>query len=436
MGQTITEKIFGEHVGREVVPGEIIVSPVDLVFFHDGNRPQPSVNFAELGASRVFDSSKIVMFIDHSPTTHTKAVAEVHELMREFAREQGIALYNAGMGISHRVIPEEGYAIPGSLIVGADSHTCTAGAFNLLATGLGSADLAAAMMLGTLWFRVPQTMKLVSNGRLRRGVYAKDLAMYWLKKLGADGANYCALEFVGSAISQLSMEERMTITNAAVEMGAKFGIMEADEATLKYSSDNPGKVKNTYSSDPDAQFLEVFHFDASSLEPQVALPPSPDNVVNVSEVVRIPIRHATIGTCSSAQIEDLRIAVEVLGDKTISKDVKLFVAPATHQTYLKALHEGIVERLVEAGALWGTPGCSGCTGGSAFGVPADGENQISSAPRNFTGRTGNPAANIYLASPATVMASAITGQITDPRTFLKTDLAYSVTESDQGVAHS
>jgi 3-isopropylmalate/(R)-2-methylmalate dehydratase large subunit len=418
VGETITQKIFREHVGDTVETGRIVVSPVDFVFSHDGNRPQPLTTFAELGATRVFDPEKVCMFLDHAPNAHTAAVAQVHEQMRAFAAEQGIVLYEIGRGISHQVLPEEGHAVPGRLIVGSDSHTCTAGAFNLLSTGVGSADLATAMMLGKMWFRVPETIKLVANGRLPDGVYAKDLALYWLGRVGADGANYRTVEFVGAAIGTLSMRERMTITNSAIEMGGKFGVMEADAVTADYLAKVGREASRTYVSDPDAKFLEVLDTDAAQLAPQIAAPPSPDEVAPVTEFEGTPIVHATIGTSANGQIEDLRAAAEVLGDNAIAKGVRLFIAPASRQVYMEALLEGLVAKFVAAGALWGTPGCSGCTGGSAFGVPPDGQNMITSAPRNFIGRTGNRLASIYLASPATVMASAIEGRIADPRNYV------------------
>lgn len=424
MGETMTEKIFGEHVGHSVRPGEIVVSPVDFVFSHDGNRPHPMQPFAALGAERVFDPARVAFFLDHAPNVHTTAVAALHQQMRAFAAEHGILLYEIGRGISHQVLPEEGHAVPGRIIVGSDSHTCTAGAFNLLATGVGSADLATAMMLGKLWFRVPPTIRLVAEGSLAPGVHAKDLSLYWLGKLGADGATYRAVEFVGPAVAALSIRERMTLTNSAIEMGAKFGVMEADEKTAAYlrgvGAGQAGADEVGYSavaSDPDAVFETTARVDAAALEPQVAMPPNPDKVVPLSEVAGTPIAQATIGTSSSGQIEDLRAAAAILRGHSIAPGVRLFVAPASRRAYFEALSEGLIEMFMQAGAVIGTPGCSGCTGASAFGVPGDGQNMITSAPRNFVGRTGNRNANIYLASPATVMAAAIAGEISDPRPY-------------------
>jgi 3-isopropylmalate/(R)-2-methylmalate dehydratase large subunit len=418
MGQTLVQKIFAAHVGQPVKPDEIVISPVDFVFSHDGNRPQPIQTFASLGGQRVFDPAKIAFFLDHAPNVHTTAVAQLHEQMRRFAAEHGVTLYDIGRGISHQVIPEEGHAVPGRIIVGSDSHTCTAGAFNLLSTGVGSADLAVAMMLGKLWFRVPETMRLISRGRLSTGVSAKDLVLYWVGRIGADGAIYRTLEFTGEAITGLSMQQRMTVTNMSIEMGAKFGVMEADEITRGYLAARGVTDFDTYRSDADADFIATHETDVSALPPQVAAPPSPDLVRPVTEFRGTPIAQATIGTSTNGQLDDLRAAAAVLAGNKIAPGVRLFVAPASRRTYFDAIKEGLVERFLEAGAIWGTPGCSGCTGGSAFGVPADGQNMITSAPRNFIGRTGNRHANIYLASPETVMASAIEGQIADPRPYL------------------
>ncbi|MGV9801858.1 3-isopropylmalate dehydratase large subunit [Mycobacterium sp. NPDC003449] len=428
MGETITEKIFGAHTGHSVRAGDIVISPVDFVFSHDGNRPQPLETFADLGGDRVFDASRVVMFLDHAPQVHTPAVAAMHQQMRAFAADQGVTLYEIGRGISHQVLPESGHAVPGRVIVGSDSHTCTAGAFNLLATGVGSTDLATAMMLGKLWFKVPETIRIVCDGGLARGVFAKDLVLELLRRLRADGAAYRALEFVGPAIESLGVHARMTITNMGVELGAKFAIMPADATLRRHLAAVGVDDYPVTESDSDAEFLDTHTIDAAALEPLVAAPPNPDNVRPVTELAGRPIQHATIGTSTNGQLDDLRAAVEVLGDRRIAHGVRLFVAPASRRAYLQALQEGLIARLVEAGAVIGTSGCSGCTGASGFGIPGDGTTMITSAPRNFVGRTGNRTADIFLASPATVMASAIEGAIADPRPYL------SPTPSEIGVA--
>ena len=427
MRGTIAEKIFSAHVGRQVRAGDVVISPVDFVFSHDGNRPQPLETFAELGGDRVFDPSCVAMFLDHAPQVHTPAVAAMHQRMRAFADGQGITLYDIGRGISHQVLPEEGHAVPGRLIVGSDSHTCTAGAFNVLATGVGSTDLATAMMLGKLWFKVPHTIRVVCNGALPRGVFAKDLVLELLRRLRADGATYRSLEFSGSAIDSLDLHGRMTITNMGVELGAKFAIMPADEMLRRHLTRVGIGDYPTTASDTNADFLATHTIDATALEPLVAEPPNPDNVRTVTEIAGRPIQQATIGTSTNGQLDDLRAAVAVLGSRQIASGVQLFVAPASRRAYLEALQEGLIARLIEAGAVIGTSGCSGCTGASGFAIPGDGMTMITSAPRNFVGRTGNRNADIFLASPATVMASAIEGAIADPRPYLSADRDLSTT---------
>ncbi|MPZ95039.1 MAG: homoaconitate hydratase family protein [Propionibacteriales bacterium] len=418
MAQTITEQIFSRRVGHDVRPGDVVVAPVDFVFSHDGNRPQPLETFRSMGGVQVFDPSKVAMFLDHAPNVHTPAVAEMHRRMREFAEEQGITLFPAGRGISHQVLPEEGYALPGRIIVGSDSHTCTAGALNLLATGVGSTDLAVAMMLGKLWFKVPPTIRFQLEGALPVGVFSKDLVLHLIALVGVDGATYRAVEFHGPAIGGLGMDARMTVTNMAVEMGAKFGIMEADDVTRRWlrqrSLDDSGAVD----SDPGAEYEAVHQVDAGALVPVVAEPPTPDRVRPAADLGGVAIQQATIGTSANGQLDDLRAAARVLEGHHFAPGVKVYITAASQRAYLAARREGLVDLFLDAGAVIGTPGCSGCTGASGFGVPADGETMITSANRNFIGRTGNSLAEIYLASPATVMASAIAGSITDPRPFL------------------
>lgn len=423
MPQTIAEKILSHRVGREVRAGEVVIAPVDFVFSHDANRPQPSETFADLGGKRVFDPSKVAMFLDHAPNVHTPAVAEMHQRMRRFATEQGITLYPAGRGISHQVIPEEGHALPGRLIVGSDSHTCTAGALNLLATGVGSTDLAVAMMLGKLWFKVPPTIRFQVDGVLAPGVYSKDLVLHMVGHVGADGATYRSVEFLGPGIRSLGMDARMTVTNMAVEMGAKFGIMEVDDTTSDWLHRRGHQDWQSFDTDLDAEVEATHVVRADDLVPLVAEPPSPDRVRAVTELAGTPIQQATIGTSANGQLEDLRAAAAVLRGNRIAPGVKVFVTAASRRAYLAAQQEGLMDEFMEAGALLGTPGCSGCTGASGFGVPGDGETMITSANRNFIGRTGNNKAQIYLASPATVMASAVQGVIADPRPFFESDPA-------------
>lgn len=424
--RTIAEKIFSRRLGRDVRAGEFVVAPIDFAFSHDGNRPQPSQTFAELGGTRVFDPEKVAMFLDHAPNVHTPAVAEMHQRMRSFAQEQGITLYPAGRGISHQVLPEEGHAVPGRIIVGSDSHTCTAGALNLLATGVGSTDLALAMMLGKLWFKVPATIRFQIEGRLPRGVYSKDLALHLVGLVGADGATYKAVEYLGSTVRSLTMDARMTVTNLAVEMGAKFGLMEIDDQAEEWLRRHGIEEYERFDSDPGAEVESTHEVDAGALVPVVAAPPSPDRVRPAADLVGTRIHQATIGTSANGQLDDLRAAAEVLRGHRIAPGVKLFVTAASRRAHLAAQQEGLIDLFLDAGAVIGTPGCSGCTGASGFGVPGDGETMISSANRNFIGRTGNNRAEIFLASPATVIASAIEGAIADPRPFIESSRSATV----------
>ena len=415
MAQTIAEKIFSTRVGRDVRAGEVVIAPLDFAFSHDGNRPQPSDTFAELGGERVFDPDKVAMFLDHAPNVHTPVVAEMHQRMRRFADAQGLRIYPAGRGISHQVLPEEGRAVPGHIIVGSDSHTCTAGALNLLATGVGSTDLAVAMMLGKLWFKVPGTIRFQVEGRLQRGVYSKDLVLHMIGMLGADGATYRAVEFLGDGIDALSIDARMTVTNMAVEMGAKFGIMQIDTTAEQWLHQHGVDGFPRFDSDPGAEVEAIHVIDAGAIEPLVASPPSPDRVSPAVELAGTPIQQATIGTSANGQLDDLRAAADVLRGNRIARGVRLYVTAASRRAHLAAQSEGLIDLFLDAGAVIGTPGCSGCTGASGFGVPGDDETMITSANRNFIGRTGNNKARIFLASPATVMASAIEGAICDPR---------------------
>ncbi|HYC37240.1 MAG TPA: 3-isopropylmalate dehydratase large subunit [Usitatibacter sp.] len=417
MQQTISEKIFSAHVGRPVRAGEVVVSPLDLVFWDDSNRPQACQVFREMGGKSVFDASRIAAFLDHAAITHNLAMASTHKTMRDFCAEQGIRLYEIGEGIEHQLIPEKGLAGPGDIIIGADSHTCTIGALNAFGAGVGSSDLATGLLTGKLWFRVPKTVRFVLDGRLQPGVFSKDIVLALLKRMGADGANYEAVEFVGSAMQDLSMESRFVITNMAVEMGAKTGLMEIDDRAREWMKGRVERGYRTYTSDPGAETSREIRIDVSSLEPQVAKPHSPANGVPVGEIAGLPIQQAVIGTCTNGRLEDLREAAQVLRGRKVAPGVRLYVTPSSRTVLQDALKEGLIATFIEAGAVLGTPGCGGCTGGSGLGIPGDGVNMISTANRNFKGRTGNNNAFIYLASPATVMASAVEGRIADPRKY-------------------
>ncbi|RJQ56430.1 MAG: 3-isopropylmalate dehydratase large subunit [Actinobacteria bacterium] len=417
MGRTIAEKILGSHAGRQVAAGEIVVADVDFVMGQDGTSPLAIKALERMGADKVFDPAKVAMVIDHSAPSPFEGVSELHKIMRDFASSTGIRLYDIGCGVCHQIVPEQGHVVPGDLMVGADSHTCTYGAINVFSTGVGSTDAAAAMASGKLWFKVPDTFRFQLNGTLPPGVYSKDLILYLIGKVGADGCTYMAAEYVGEAIDAMSVEARFTISNMAIEMGAKTGLMVADDKTMAWVAERSNRGFSPANPDPDALYAETMEVDVSSLEPQVAKPHTVDNVSPIGEVEGTPIQQAVLGTCTNGRLEDLAIASEVINGHKVNAEVRFIVAPASKQIYLDAMNEGIIQQLVEAGAAVVTPGCGPCVG-THNGVPSKGENVISTANRNFKGRMGNSEAFIYLASPATVVASAIEGKIADPRKYL------------------
>ncbi|MCL0063155.1 3-isopropylmalate dehydratase large subunit [Peptococcaceae bacterium] len=411
------EKILSSHSGKDVYAGDITIADVDLIMGQDGTSPLAIRAFYDMNGEKVFDPEKIFMVIDHSAPSPNEGVSALHKLMREFAKKTGIKLYDIGEGVCHQLMPESGRVGPGKLVIGADSHTCTYGALNAFSTGVGSTDLAAAMISGKLWFKVPETIKIICSGRLPKGVYSKDLILYLIGDMTADGATYKSVEFVGEAISDLSIDARMTITNMAIEMGAKAGIMEADDKTFEWLKKYTSCTWNPVSADKDAKYIDVREYDVSNLEPQIAKPHRVDNVVGISEIEGLTIHQAVIGTCTNGRLKDLEIAASILKGRKIHHDVRFIVAPASKRIYIETMNKGIIQTLVESGAAVVTPGCGPCVG-THNGVPSDGENVISTANRNFKGRMGNSNANIYLASPATVAASAVAGKITDPREFL------------------
>ncbi|MCL6612263.1 MAG: 3-isopropylmalate dehydratase large subunit [Peptococcaceae bacterium] len=418
MGQTIIEKILSAHSGQQVYANDIVVARVDFIMGQDGTSPLAIRAFEDMGGRDVFDRERVAFVIDHSAPSPNEGVSALHKLMREFARAKGFRLYDIGEGVCHQLIPESGMVGPGSLVIGADSHTCTYGALNAFSTGVGSTDLAGGLISGRMWFKVPESFKFALHGVLPPGVYAKDLILYLIGDVTADGATYMSAEYTGEAVAAMSMEGRFTMANMAIEMGAKAGLMEADEKTFRWLDRFTGRSFNPASPDADAVYARVKEYDVSRLEPQVARPHRVDNVCPVGEVAGTPIQQAVIGTCTNGRLEDLRIAAGILRGKKINPEVRLIVAPASKTVYLDAMREGIIQDLVEAGAAVVTPGCGPCVG-THNGVPSDGENVISTANRNFKGRMGNSKAFIYLASPATVAASALTGMITDPREFVK-----------------
>lgn len=417
MGQTIIEKILSSHCGQEARANEIVVAGVDYVMGQDGTAPLAIRAFNEMGGLEVFDRERAAFVIDHSAPSPNEGVSALHKMMREFVREKGFRLYDIGEGVCHQVIPESGVVGPGSLVIGADSHTCTYGALNAFSTGVGSTDLAGGLISGRMWFKVPESIKFICSGTLAPGVYSKDLILYLIGEVTADGATYLAAEFIGEAITAMSQEARFTMANMAIEMGAKAGLMEADEKTAAWLRRFTDREFQPVSADADASYARVLEYDVARLEPQVARPHRVDNVAPLSQVAGKPVQQALIGTCTNGRLEDLKIAAGILGGRGVHRDVRLIVAPASRRVYLDAMAEGIIQTLVQAGAAVVTPGCGPCVG-THNGVPSDGETVISTANRNFKGRMGNSNADIYLASPASVAASAVTGKITDPREFI------------------
>lgn len=418
MGQTIIEKILSAKGGRRVCAGDITVAAVDYIMGQDGTSPLAIRAFRDMEGHELHDPGKVALVIDHSAPSPNEGVSNLHHMMREFAEETGCRLYDIGEGVCHQLMLESGEVGPGRLVVGADSHTCTYGALNCFATGVGSTDLAAALISGRMWFKVPPTIRFVCHGTLPAGVYSKDLIIYLIGQVTADGATYMAAEYTGEAITSLSIESRFTISNMAIEMGAKAGLMDADEKTFAWVRRFTQQPFEAVSADPDAQYAQVLEFDVGDLEPQVAKPHRVDNAAPVSEVAGRPIQEAVIGTCTNGRLEDLHVAAAILRGRHIARNVRFIVAPASRRIYLEAMADGTLAALVEAGAAVVTPGCGPCVG-THNGVPADGETVISTANRNFKGRMGNSKAEIFLASPATVAASALAGVITDPREFVK-----------------
>ena len=415
-GKTIAEKIFSAHSGSDAYAGDIVVADVDFVMGQDGTTPLAIRALEDMGVEKVFDPAKVAVVMDHSSPSPIEGVSALHTLMREFGKKTGAKVYDVGCGVCHQLIPEAGHVVPGDLMVGCDSHTCTYGAVNVFSTGVGSTDGAAAMASGKLWFKVPDTMKVTYTGELQPGVFSKDLILALAGRIGVDGATYMALEFHGPVIDALSVDARMTISNMAIEVGAKAGLMKADDKTLAWYEGRGDRAPQPVDPDADAVYAADLVLDASAIGPQIAKPHAVDNVSPIEEVAGTPIAQGYIGTCTNGRLEDLRIAAEILRGRKVHPDVRLIIAPASKQILLDAMEAGYIRDLVEAGGILVAPGCGPCVG-THNGVPSDGENVISTANRNFKGRMGNSNAFIYLGSPATVAASVIEGAITDPRKY-------------------
>jgi 3-isopropylmalate/(R)-2-methylmalate dehydratase large subunit len=415
----LSEKILAKASGKNTVnTGEIVDAKVDMVMVHDLTGPLAVEAFKRIGINHVWDNKKVVIILDHQVPAESVKAAELHKMLRKFAKEQGIRFYDVGKGgICHQVMPEKGHVIPGTLMVGADSHTCTYGALGAFATGIGSTEAAAVFATGKIWLRVPEAIKINVQGCFRKYVTPKDLILTIIGKVGAGGATYKSIEFAGSTIREMSMAGRMTLCNMTVEMGAKNGIIEPDEITRKFLEGRTAKPLTSFEnlkSDADAVYEKVMEFDVTSLESQVACPSSVDNVKPVSELSGVPVEQAFIGSCTNGRIEDLRLAAQILKGKRVKNDVRALVIPASQEVYLQAVKEGLIEIFTDAGALVCGSACGPCLGGH-IGLLAAGEVCVSTSNRNFIGRMGSNEASVYLASPATVAASALTGRITDPR---------------------
>ncbi|MEP3208175.1 MAG: 3-isopropylmalate dehydratase large subunit [Maribacter sp.] len=410
MGQTISEKIISNHVGKKVYAGELVVSEVDGCMASDTTGPLTIKAFREMDGKKVFNPDKCALIIDHAAPSPNERIANLHKMMRDFAKEQGMRLFEIGEGICHQVMVENAYVKPGDIFIGADSHTPTYGALNAFACGVGSTDLAATMLTGKIWLKVPQTIQINCSGKLQEGVTAKDLILFLVGKITVSGATYQAIEFTGAAFEGLSLASRMTIANMSSEMGAKTGIVHPKGLELDYDYE-------AITPDANATYVKTFNFDVSELEPQVSAPESPDNVHNISNYEGTKINYAFIGTCCNGRLEDLDIAAAILKGKKIHPDVRMVIAPASQSVLLDAIGNGTMSTLIEAGASLITSGCGPCVG-THQGVPADGEVVISAANRNFRGRMGNPNSNIYLGAPSTVAASALEGQIVNPKKYL------------------
>ena len=422
MGMTISEKILAAHAGLDkVVPGEIINAKLDIVLANDVTGPVAIQEFGKLGIENVYDKEKVVLVPDHFTPNKDIASAEQCKILRVFAKEQQLTHYwEVGqVGIEHCLLPEQGVVLPGDLIIGADSHTCTYGALGAFATGVGSTDCAAGMATGEGWFRVPESLKFVFNGsKFQPWVGGKDLILYIIGLIGVDGARYKAMEFTGDGIRSLSMDNRFTISNMAVEAGAKAGIIEADEITLEYVRTRAKRDYKVYTSDKDASYEKVFEFNSADIPLQVAFPHLPENTKSVDEAGGIKIDQVVIGSCTNGRLEDLQITAEILKGKKIHSEIRCIIFPGTQQIYLEALRRGWIETFIEAGAAVSTPTCGPCLGGH-MGILAKGERALATTNRNFIGRMGHPESEVYLSNPAVAAASAIRGEIVHPREVAK-----------------
>jgi len=413
---TITEKILAAHAGLdEVKPGDLITAKVDITLANDITGPVAINEFRKIGVDKVFDKERVVFVPDHfTPNKDIKSAQNAKQI-REFAKEQGLRHYfEVGrLGIEHTLLPDQGIVGPGDLVIGADSHTCTYGALGAFSTGVGSTDLACAMASGETWFKVPETIKVIFNGKLNKWVSGKDLILHLIGDIGVDGALYQALEITGSAIDELSIDGRFTICNMAIEAGAKNGIIPPDKTTEEYVKNRTLRLYKFYQSDENAEYSRVIEYDTSKIEPTVAFPHLPENTKPISQVGNVKIDQAVIGSCTNGRLPDIKEAAEILDGRKVHPDVRLIVLPGTQEIYLEAMRLGYAEKIVKAGGAFSTPTCGPCLGGH-MGILAEGERAISTTNRNFVGRMGHPKSEVYLSNPAIAAASAILGRIASP----------------------
>ena len=417
MGKTLAEKILSTKSDTEVCAGDIIIAPLDLVFAHDSTGPLALRQLIESNLNTIHNPERSILFIDHSAPSSVKELSNDHLFLRSFAKEKGVVLSDIGEGICHQIVAES-FASPGDVIIGADSHTVTAGALGAFATGMGSTDVAVALALGKTWLRVPEAIKVVVNGHFAKGVYAKDLILHLIGQIGADGATYKSLEFSGETVGMMTMSERLTIANMVVEAGAKVGLFPSDSVTQSYlESQGRGKQYIALYPDTDATYESTIEIEVAQLEPTISKPHTVDNTALAKELKGTRVDQVFIGTCTNGRLDDLRVAAGILQGRKRHPHTRLIVAPASRRVLLSALAEGYITTLVESGATIAPPGCAACVGVHQ-GVLGNGEVCVSTANRNFKGRMGNPEGFIYLASPATAAATAIRGEISDPREVL------------------
>ncbi len=412
-GKTISEKILSQKSGRDARAGDLVICAVDYAMATDGSAPMAIDYFEQMGGARVFDPNRVVFVMDHYDSSAHQKTVELQNQMRVFAAKQGIAVFDVGEGISHQLMVETGRTRPGGLLVGADSHSVTSGALNAFATGIGSSDLAATMICGRIWLKVPHTIKVLLEGQPGPGVYPKDIALALAGRIGADGANYQALEFMGPGASALDLEDRLVLSNMSVEMGAKAGIFPADRKTISYLEPRTSAAFTAVEADADARYSRAVMLDLSGLTPMIARPHAVDNVTGIAAVIGTPIQMVFLGTCTGGRVRDLHQAAKILeAAGRIAPGVQLIVCPASRAVEAELRRDGTLDRLAALSAMILPPGCGPCCGTSGP-IPAAGTNVISTANRNFKGRMGNGAASIYLASPAACAAAAVTGQITE-----------------------